>query len=113
MNNVFAFKGREAPWRRENASEETVLIGTRVIIIFHRATEFGLDVQNKLNRFRAGEDVEDVVEQQGAIPIPAAHLVEGGRAFLRLPAVKLCMLSRSARLSCVCQLSCQCPASEP
>lgn len=60
MNNVFAFKGREAPWRRENASEETVLIGTRVIIIFQRTGESGLDVQNKLNRFRAGEDVEDV-----------------------------------------------------
>ncbi len=60
MNNAFAFKGREAPWRSENASEETVLIDTRVIIIFQRATESGLDVQNKLNRFRAGEDVEDV-----------------------------------------------------
>ena len=60
MNNTFAFKGKEAPWRRENASEETVLIGTRVIIIFQRTDESGLDVQNKLNRFRAGEDVEDV-----------------------------------------------------
>lgn len=52
-NNAFAFKGKDAPWRKENASEETVLIGTRVVIIFQRTDESGLDVQNKLNRFRA------------------------------------------------------------
>lgn len=60
MKNVFAFKGKEVAWRRENAYEETVLIDTRVIIIFQRADESELDVQNKLDRFRAGEDVEDV-----------------------------------------------------
>ena len=81
MKNVFAFKGREAPWRRENASEETVLIGTRVIIIFRRADESELDVQNKLDRFRAGEAVEDVhVGPPGAVDqIKVIRLVDPER----------------------------------
>ena len=78
MNNTFAFKGKEVAWRRENAYEETVLIGTRVIIIFRRADESELDVQNKLDRFRAGEDVEDVhAGPPGAVDkIKVFHLLD-------------------------------------
>ena len=60
MSNVVPMKKKEATWRSENAYEVTVLIDTRVIIIFRRANESELDVQNKLDGFRAGEDVEDV-----------------------------------------------------
>ena len=68
MGNVIPMKKKEATWRIENASEETVLIDTRVKIIFRRADESELDVQNKLDKFRAGEDVEDVEDVHAGPP---------------------------------------------
>ena len=59
--NVLVFTGKRPTWRDENAAEQTVLVGTQLIIIFRRAGESEMDVQRKLDRWRAGQEVEDVV----------------------------------------------------
>lgn len=60
MTNVVRMKKKGETWRREHATEHTFLICTRVIVIFRHPGESDLDVQKKLDLFRAGEDVEDV-----------------------------------------------------
>jgi len=60
MPKVVRMKKKEATWRREHAIEHTFALGTRVIVIFRHPGESELDVQEKLDLFRAGEDVKDV-----------------------------------------------------
>ena len=61
MINVVRMKKKESIWRSESAIEETVLIGTQYVVIFRYAGESELDVENRLDRWRSGEEVRDVV----------------------------------------------------
>lgn len=61
MNNVLPLKKKEPTWRKSGTVEETIGIDTRLIIILRYPGESDMDVQRKIDRWKSGEVIDDVI----------------------------------------------------
>lgn len=61
MKKILQLRKEEPVWRKGDFVEEVIGTNTRLIIVLRHPGESDLDVQKKLDRWRAGEEIEDVI----------------------------------------------------